>query len=306
MRHYYLSPLRYPGGKAALAPFLAELMAEQRPRANTYIEPFAGGGGAALRLLYGEYVDRIVLNDLNPGIAAFWRSVFWHTDELIELILRCELSVSAWRLYHEQYMSAACSELELGFATLYLNRTNRSGILDARPIGGMNQAGKWKIGVRFNRESLIDRVRILGSYRDRVEIMQHDALELLQGIDTKRVFLYVDPPYLTQGDELYLNTLSWEDHERLAKILRDRHRQWILTYDVDSRIPGMLYRDLRCAEFSIKHTAAIQQMGNEYAVFSPRLVVNSIDKLSRGYAEWITGQAPAPENAVGQATEPAE
>ena len=289
MRHHYISPLRYPGGKAALAPFLADLMGSQRPRPNTYIEPFAGGGGAALRLLYGEYVDRIVLNDLNPGIAAFWRAVFRCTDELIELIASCELSIDAWRCYHEQYMSGACSDLELGFATLYLNRTNRSGILDARPIGGMQQSGKWKIGVRFNRDGLIERVRILGSYRNRVEILQRDALDLLNEIDTRKTFLYVDPPYLIQGDELYLNTLSWSDHERLADILIGHHNHWILTYDVDPRVPGTLYSDLRCAEFSIKHTAAVQQMGNEYAVFSPNLVVNSLDKLSRGYADWVSG-----------------
>jgi DNA adenine methylase len=264
-------------------------MASQRPRPSTYIEPFAGGGGAALRLLYGEYVDRIVLNDLNPGIAAFWRAVFRCTDELIELIESCELSIDAWRLYHEQYMSGACSDLELGFATLYLNRTNRSGILDARPIGGLQQSGKWKMGVRFNREGLIERVRILGSYRNRVEILQRDGLDLLGEIESARNFFYVDPPYLMQGEGLYLNNLSWSDHERLADILIGRHKQWILTYDVDSRVPGSLYRDLRCAEFSIKHTAAVQQMGNEYAIFSPNLIVASLDKLSRGYADWFSG-----------------
>jgi len=289
MRHHYISPLRYPGGKAALAPFFAELMATQRPRPHIYVEPFAGGGGAALRLLYGEYVDRIILNDLNPGIAAFWRSVFWHTDELIKLISGCELSIDAWQIYHDQYTSQLCSDLELGFATLYLNRTNRSGILDARPIGGLQQTGKWKIGARFNRDGLIERVRILGSYRNRVEILQSDALDLLATMATKRVFLYIDPPYLTQGDDLYMNTLSWNDHEKLSQILIGRHNHWVLTYDVDPRVPNALYRDLRCAEFSIKHTAAVQQMGNEYAVFSPRLRVESIDKLSRGYADWLTG-----------------
>ena len=184
-------------------------------------------------------------------------------------------------------MSAECSDLELGFATLYLNRTNRSGILDARPIGGMQQDGKWKIGVRFNRDNLIERIKILGSYRNRVEILQRDALDLLGNIATKKVFFYVDPPYLMQGDDLYLNTLSWGDHEKLAKTLIDRHDQWILTYDADPRVPNVLYCDLRCAEFSIKHTAAVQQMGNEYAVFSPKLVVNGIEKLSRGYADWV-------------------
>jgi len=289
IRYYYLSPLRYPGGKAALANFLADLIAVQRPRPRVYVEPFAGGAGAALRLLYGEHVDRIVLNDLNPGIAAFWRAVFQHTDELAEQVRTCELSIEAWHRYRAQYLSASGSDVEYGFATLYLNRTNRSGILNARPIGGLQQTGKWKLGVRFNRDDLAERIRIVGAYRDRVDVQQLDALDLLTDLDSKNALLYVDPPYLTQGDELYLDTLNWADHERLASILKSQHRQWMLTYDADPRVPNQLYKKLRCAEFCIKHTAAIQQMGSEYAVFSRQLRVGDIASLSRRHAKWLDG-----------------
>lgn len=287
MRYYYISPLRYPGGKAALANFLADLIDLQHPRPRVYVEPFAGGAGAALRLLYGEHVDRVVLNDLNPGIAAFWRAVFHHTDDLIERVRFCELSINAWHGYRAQYLSGECSDIELGFATLYLNRTNRSGILNARPIGGLEQAGKWKLGVRFNREDLVARIRILGAYRDRVDVQQRDALDLLATIDTTQALLYVDPPYIVQGDELYLDTLTWEDHQRLARLLKRRHRRWVLTYDTDPRVPSLLYKNLRCAQFSIKHTAAVQQIGTEYAVFSQSLRVDRIDNLSRSYASWL-------------------
>uniref|UniRef100_UPI00404B41F4 DNA adenine methylase n=1 Tax=Brachybacterium sp. GPGPB12 TaxID=3023517 RepID=UPI00404B41F4 len=66
----YLSPLRYPGGKARLAPYLARLITAQDPEPRQYAEPFAGGAGAALHLLHDGVVDRIHLNDLNPGIAS--------------------------------------------------------------------------------------------------------------------------------------------------------------------------------------------------------------------------------------------
>jgi len=287
MRYYYISPLRYPGGKAALANFLADLIALQKPRPRVYVEPFAGGAGAALRLLYGEHVDRVVLNDLNPGISAFWHAVFHDTDDLIERVRKCELSIEAWHDYRAQYLSGDCSDVELGFATLYLNRTNRSGILDARPIGGLQQAGKWNLGVRFNREDLANRIRILGAYRDRVDVQQQDALDLLATIDTTEALLYVDPPYIVQGDDLYLDTLTWGDHQRLAKLLKRHHRRWMLTYDTDLRVPNLLYKNLRCAQFSIKHMAAVQQIGTEYAVFSQSLRIDSIDNLSRGNASWL-------------------
>jgi DNA adenine methylase len=252
-----------------------------------YVEPFAGGAGAALRLLYGEHVDRIVLNDLHPGIAAFWRAVFQHTDELIEQVQTCELSIDAWRGYRALFMSNGSSDLDLGFATLYLSRTNRSGILFGRPIGGLEQTGRWKIDARFNRDALAERIKLVGAYRGRVEVRQEDALELLARLDTRNALLYVDPPYIMKRQQLYLNTLGWKDHQRLATLLIERHRQWLLTYNADPRVPEVLYKNMRCARFSIKHTAAMQHIGSEYAVFSPGLRIDSLGTLRERPISWI-------------------
>jgi DNA adenine methylase len=293
VRHYWVSPLRYPGGKAALADFLADLIALQRPRPRVYVEPFAGGAGAALRLLYGEHVDRVVLNDLHPGIAAFWRAVFHYTDELIERIRTCELSIDAWRHYHAQFISGKGSDVDLGFATLYLNRTNRSGILYGRPIGGLRQTGQWKVNARFYRERLAERIKLISSYRGRVQVQQEDALELLAHLDTSKAMLYVDPPYILRGRQLYLNTLTWEDHQRLARLLTERHRRWFLTYNADPRVPEVLYKDLRCVRFSIRHTAAVQHLGSEYAVFSPGLRVGSLDALNAASASYYSEGEPS-------------
>ena len=87
----YASPLRYPGGKGAIAPFLGRLIAAQRPRCTLYVEPFAGGAGAAIRLLLEEYVDAIMLNDIDSGIAAFWRSILDKNEIFVDLVMSCEL-----------------------------------------------------------------------------------------------------------------------------------------------------------------------------------------------------------------------
>lgn len=39
----YLSPLRYPGGKARLAPFFTRLIRSQVPASTHYAEPYADG-----------------------------------------------------------------------------------------------------------------------------------------------------------------------------------------------------------------------------------------------------------------------
>ena len=67
-----LSPLRYPGGKGKM---LRQLEPHFPERIGTMVEPFAGGAAASLAMLFAGRADRIVLNDLDPGVYAFWISV---------------------------------------------------------------------------------------------------------------------------------------------------------------------------------------------------------------------------------------
>jgi DNA adenine methylase len=62
------SPLRYPGGKSRIFPFVSQLFYENGMIGSSYAEPYAGGAGLALRLLFDEYVDKIYLNDLDKSI----------------------------------------------------------------------------------------------------------------------------------------------------------------------------------------------------------------------------------------------
>lgn len=289
-RMRYLSPLRYPGGKARLAPFFSEVIDLQRPRPTVYAEPFAGGAGAALRLLVDEEVEEIVINDLNPGIAALWNMVFGDPEYLIDFILTVPISLEEWHHQREVYAEANCTDVRaLGAATLYLNRCNRSGILDAGPIGGYNQSGRWLIDARFNRSSLADRVRYIGAFSSRVTVTSQDAREFIKESSRfgERVLLYVDPPYLQQGDDLYMDSLSFSDHEELAEVLQESQQHWLMTYDADDRIVADLYPGFRCAEFEISHTAHHQHVGSEFALFSEDVRIPESNLLTRGAQNWV-------------------
>lgn len=291
MTTYYLSPLRYPGGKAALAPYLGRLIAGQFPRVTEYAEPFAGGAGAALRLLVDEVVRIIHLNDLDPGIAAMWRSIVTQSELFAERILCQEATIQAWESAKSIYQTPGDhDDFELGFATFLLNRWNRSGIIAARPIGGLDQTGQWKIDARFNRANLAERVRFIGEYRSRIRVSEADARVFISELESTcpDTLLYVDPPYLVQGDDLYLDTLSIQDHEELAQQLRSTAMRWLLTYDVDRRITEELYPDLRCAEFRIAHTAQTQHIGREYMVFGNSVAVADLEVLKQASASWIS------------------
>ncbi|GAA0372936.1 DNA adenine methylase [Streptomyces blastmyceticus] len=290
----YISPLRYPGGKARLAPYIAHLLSRQRPRPRSYAEAFAGGAGAALRLLVDGEVDHIYINDLDSGVAALWRCIFFDSEQLAEAVRSEEVSLDAWHRYSEIYRNPTDkSDRELGFATFFLNRCNRSGILRARPIGGLAQNGKWKIDARFNREALAERIIHLGKFRDQVSISQMDARSFIHQLEPtfNDVLLYVDPPYLVQGDRLYLDSLTQNDHADLAKILRTTSLRWLLTYDADKRITEELYKGFRCVEFNILHTAQIQRTGVEYAIFGNRLILPEVTGIiGEGNFRWMTSK----------------
>ena len=275
----YLSPLRYPGGKSRLAKFVKTLLESQSPRPTRYVEPFAGGAGVGLRLLVDELVDEIVLNDLNPGIAAFWRAVFASPDELLARLEACSVSVEEWHAQRAIYLAEPNDDVDLGFAFFFLNRTNRSGIPDGRPIGGYEQTGPWKIDARFDKAGLASRIEALSSFATRVTVCQADGIGLIKGyLNDPAVVIYADPPYLGKGDGLYLDTLGWDDHLRLARMLKAGGR-WLVTYDADSRVTEDLYAGLRCAEFTLSHSAAVQHVGREYAVFAPSLAIPSLEGL---------------------------
>lgn len=289
MKTAFISPLRYPGGKAKLGPYFARVLANQNISIHTYAEPYAGGAGAGLYLLSEGYVDRLLINDLNPGIAAFWRSILSSTEEFIERVESEHLTLESWHRHREIYLNpVGLNDLDLGFATFFLNRCNRSGILTARPIGGLGQTGKWKIDARFNRVSLSSRIRHIHSLGARISVTEKHALDFLATVSrrVKPVLLYADPPYLVKGEDLYMCQHSWDNHEKLAMVLLKTRHPWILTYDYDERVRN-LYPSNRCLGYDISHTAQSQKIGREFMVFSRGLRVGDTAVSSHRKGKWV-------------------
>lgn len=266
-----------------MATYFKTLLAAQPKRCETFVEPFAGGGGAALRLLVDGSVERIVLNDMDPAIAAMWRAIVNSNEEFARLIETTPITIEAWhehRATHMRRTNGSDSDLDIGFATFFLNRTNRSGIVGARPIGGLAQKGAWKLDARFNRETLAGRVRLIGAFEDRITITQEDGAQVLQSMADPSTFIYADPPYLVKGSDLYLNAMTWADHLRVARAFATSTARWLITYDQDARVRA-LYPSFRTAEFSIGHTAGKPHVGKELAVFGPGVVVPTLTGLGR-------------------------
>jgi DNA adenine methylase len=265
-----VSPLRYPGGKGALYSRLRKVIRESDLAGCTYVEPYAGGAGAGLSLLVTGQVERVVINDLDPAIHAFWKLLVTDPEGLSRQIETVKLNVREWRKQREIYMAADLSEpASLGFATFYLNRTNHSGVLNGGPVGGLDQSGKYKIDARFNREALVERIRILALYASQIAVSSVDGVKVIRRYGkAKQTFIYADPPYFEKAGSLYLNAFSPADHERLAKTLNGLAQgSWVLTYDNVSKV-GDLYSERRRRTFGLHYSAHRVMRATEIAVLS--------------------------------------
>lgn len=297
------TPLRYPGGKGKITRFVGHLL-EINQIDGTYIEPFAGGAGVAVNLLLAERVSKIVINDLDPGVHAFWWTVTHNPSDLINRIRKvpftskttldefsAEDRYNYWKDIHDRYFSNDDRTLEdMAFDFFMLNRMNVSGILKGGPIGGYGQDGTYNIGARFNKDVLINRISDI-SRRSGSIIVRHDEAshffdKMFNGDDTlgnmDNTFMLIDPPYYKQGKNLYNAYATDIIHQYVARQLSEHGLdwKWILTYDDADYIRHLYARaDVRKYEYGITYSANNRGVYTELMYASPSLQLESFDNV---------------------------
>lgn len=277
------TPLRYPGGKQKLAPFIREIIAENNLAGCDYAEPFAGGAGVAIELLLDGTVSAIHLNDSCRRIYAIWWAILNETEEFCRRIRNASMTVDEWRRQRDILRSKSEQKLiNLAFSAFFLNRVNRSGIFNGGVIGGLDQQGEWKMDARFPRNELIRRVELIASRKCNIRIKNLDAekflIEYLPKLP-KRSLVYLDPPYFRKADRLYLNHYAPEDHKRLAKLVQRKVKlPWLVSYDNTPEILE-LYSDRKSFCYFLQYNAARCYQGSEFFAFSDRLAIPKSSKL---------------------------
>lgn len=279
------TPLRYPGGKAKFAPYIADMMTRNGLAGGHYLEPYAGGAGVALQLLFDGVVTDVHINDADPAVYAFWHAATKHTSKLIKMVENEPIDMDAW--FHWRSVmkgEQAGSVLERGFATLFMNRTNRSGILKGGVIGGKQQSGAYQLDARFKRDVLAARLVRIKQHSKQIHVYCEDALQLLlrsKEILPARSLIYLDPPYYVKGQGLYRNFYQHDDHLAIAAAVQRRGfgRHWIVSYDNVPEIRSM-YEASRSVTYGLNYTAQRRYKGDEVMFFSPKLDLVDETKLA--------------------------
>lgn len=280
----FYSPLRYPGGKGKLEPFMELLIKQTGHVGGTYVEPFAGGAGIALELLEKGIVNDIVINDLDKGIYSFWRAILTETDRFVNDIRNVELTIDEWNRQKKIVEDCSRYSYELGFATFYLNRTNRSGIIKGGVIGGTEQAGNWRMDARFNREDLVERIVKVASRKKHIHLYNKDANSFIQNYLPKyqqNAFVYFDPPYFEKGKQLYLKFFSYDDHVRLERMINTQvNCDWVITYDDVQEIAD-IYQNHILRRFDLNYSAAVKRKASEIIIFRRQNMIPTDSQLQQ-------------------------
>jgi DNA adenine methylase len=250
---------------------------------GTYIEPFAGGAGVALALLIEGAVERIVINDYDRAVYSFWRAVKTEPSRLIELIRETSVTIEEWHRQRAIYQNMRRYCVEVAFATLFLNRVNHSGIITGGPIGGHEQSGEWTLEARFNKDSIIKRIDDISRRKNAIIIYNQDIMRLIDKFMEKytdNAFVYFDPPYYNKSQRLYKNSLSHDDHARIAdRILSSIECPWMLTYDDVPEIRKM-YQTKDIRRFDLIYSAANKGRASEIVICSDSRLYPSDDEMT--------------------------
>jgi DNA adenine methylase len=266
------SPLRYPGGKSCIFSFVSNIFYENHLIGAHYAEPYAGGAGLALRLLFEEYVEHIYINDYDNSIFAFWKTITENTDEFCQWVSDVEVTVENWLLFKEiQKNAASTNYFELAKSTFFLNRTNVSGVIKGGVIGGQAQNGKYKIDARFKKENLIAKIQQIGAFRDRISVSNLDGIDFIEKIDKKKkdIFIYLDPPYYQKGGDLYMNFYKNENHKKLSAAVHKMKKKWMVSYDNHDFILN-LYLENKKILYKLSQNTS-NRIGDEVIIFSEQI-----------------------------------
>lgn len=273
-----VTPLRYPGGKSTLINYVENFLIANNINSDiSMVEPFAGSASVTVGLLRDKKIYNAYINDSDPLIYSFWKTILNYNDEFVEMINSIDISLDEWLEYQKYLIADPLSKFnqkELALAFFFLNRTSYSGIIKAGPLGGKKQLSKYNISCRFNKKMIIKKIQFLEQFNDKIEVYNRDGIDFMNNIlnDNKDIFFYVDPPYYDVGRVLYREYFNDQKHIELSNYLKFIQEQpWLLSYNNHEFILKLYQNTKTQTVFLDYHSGNYHKNVKEY-VFSNRFL----------------------------------
>lgn len=239
-----ISPYRYPGGKSKIIDYLYTHL--KLSTAKKLISPFTGGGSFELAMLQAGVIDHLHINDLDTGVYSFW----WVLKHMPYVLIERLKSI---RPTHKDYFYAqaliksdyqGADVVEAAWASLLVNRLAYSGIIKANPLGGKKGSKKVLLS-RWNPNDLIRRIEKIHSLSEKIEVTQINAVKLIEeAYWQNETTIFIDPPYVNKGKELYQCFYTEDDHRELSHLLNSLYFGFpgadiIVTYDYNDWLDNL-------------------------------------------------------------------
>ena len=144
-------------------------------------------------------------------------------------------------------------------------------------IGGIEQAGNWKLDVRFNKEVLIKKIQRIAAYKEHIHIYNMDAIDFLNDevikLDIDNTLIYLDPPYYAKAKQLYMNFFEHKDHVKLYDVVNKLQYLWLVSYDNQKEIKEIYKNKPELTiEYDLRYTAGVKGSGREIMFASENLI----------------------------------
>jgi len=236
------SPLRYPGGKTWLIPHVEAWLKQHSQKKKWLLEPFCGGGIVSLSSVMEGWVERCVMVEIDPDVAAFWQAVLKHGTRLSTKVKEFKVS----REEVETVSTGSSTDIvERGFRTLVLNRTRRGGILEPGAAFIKNGENGKGLASRWYPKTISNRIEAISRYADRIRFEEGDGMDKLEkslGTDDRSIAVFVDPPYTAGGKRAGRRLYAYHavDHEKLFGMLYDSAAEFLMTYDEAPEIVDLI------------------------------------------------------------------
>jgi DNA adenine methylase len=157
---------------------------------------------------------------------------------------------------------------------------------------GMTQSSPYKIDCRFNKVQIAKSIRESSALIQTVDIIFGDGINFLEdhALAMKaHSFVYIDPPYVTNGHKLYRYFFDEPEHERLADAVDELRTPWLISYD-----NHQLIRDLYIGE-QAKFVKTYQSLKGsrfvkEILLMSPDLIPPARESVKSPQSERIRAE----------------